>query len=337
MKKKIKSAFFSLMFCALFIISGKIFRYLLIDDTSSYTRITFHEMYNQDNIDVLFVGSSHCYRTFIPEIFDSTWGINSYNAGTSSQKLDGTYMVIKEAVRYYDIKHIYLELYYNVAFATYKDRTEMTQVYIISDYLRPSLDKIQYLIHASSSDYYVNSFIPARRNWPKLFDIEYVKNLLIKKQSVDYKNYAYTYVTRDTEWYAGKGYVANNNAIEGWNYFSNKNWNNVDFDDVSDDWMNTLRDIIAFCEKEEISLTLVSAPISNFMLSGIGNYDEYVELVQTIIYDTDVDYYDFNLCKEEYFPNTSTLFEDADHVNRYGAELASHLLADFINGNISNA
>ena len=188
-------------------------------------------------------------------------------------------MVIKEAVRYYDIKHIYLELYYNVAFATYKDRTEMTQVYIISDYLRPSLDKIQYLIHASSSDYYVNSFIPARRNWPKLFDIEYVKNLLIKKQSVDYKNYAYTYVTRDTEWYAGKGYVANNNAIEGWNYFSNKNWNNVDFDDVSDDWMNTLRDIIAFCEKEEISLTLVSAPISNFMLSGIGNYDEYVELI----------------------------------------------------------
>ena len=118
MKKNVKRVVACLLFCVMFIGCGEFFRYILIDDTGSYTRITFHEMYEQENIDVLFVGSSHCYRSFIPEIFDDELGIASFNGGTSSQNLDGSYMVIKEAARYNDIKHVYLELYYNCAFDT---------------------------------------------------------------------------------------------------------------------------------------------------------------------------------------------------------------------------
>lgn len=335
MKKNVKRVVACLLFCVMFIGCGEFFRYILIDDTGSYTRITFHEMYEQENIDVLFVGSSHCYRSFIPEIFDDELGIASFNGGTSSQNLDGSYMVIKEAARYNDIKHVYLELYYNCAFDTYKTRTEMTQTYIISDYLRPSLDKFQYLLDASSKDYYSNSFILARRNWSKFFDADYVKNLLIKKRTDAYKNYEYMYVTGESEWYAGKGYVANKEIVANWNYFSTSGWSNINFDEVSDDWFHSLKDIIAFCEKKSISLTLISAPMPNFLLAGVGNYDEYIGLVQSVIEGTNVNYYDFNLCKEIYFPNTSTLFKDADHMNYYGAETFCYLLADFINGKIS--
>lgn len=335
MKKKVKYIAACLLFCVMFIGCGEIFRYILIDDTASYTRIAFHEMYEQENIDVLFVGSSHCYRSFIPEIFDDELGINTFNGGTSSQNLDGSYMIIKEAARYNDIKHIYLELYYNVAFDSYKTRTEMTQTYIISDYLRPSLDKFQYLLDASAKDYYSNSFILARRNWSKFFDADYVKDLLIKKGTDDYKNYGYAYVTEESEWYAGKGYVANKGIVENWNYFSTKGWSNINLDDFSEDWFHSLEDIIAFCDKKGIPLTLISAPMPNFLLAGAGNYDEYVGLVQRMIEGTNVSYYDFNLCKETYFPNTSSLFKDEDHMNCYGAETFSHLLADLINGKIS--
>ena len=41
-----------LLFCAVFVLCGKIMRYLVTDDTRSYTRVTFHELYEQDNIDV---------------------------------------------------------------------------------------------------------------------------------------------------------------------------------------------------------------------------------------------------------------------------------------------
>lgn len=335
MERKIKRVIFCLLFFILFVFCGKFFRYILIDDTASYTRITFHEMYEQDNIDVLFVGSSHCYRAFVPRILDEELGMNTFNVGTSSQNLDGSYMVIQEAARYNDIKHIYLELYYNVAFSpAYKSRTEMTQTYIISDYLRPSVDKVQYLLKASTNDYYFNSFILARRNWTKFFDADYIKDLVIKKSSDDYKNYEYTYITGDTEWYAGKGYVANNVEIKDWNYFSNSGWNNINLNGISEDWFNTLSDIISFCDKKGISLTFVTVPISNFMLVGTENYDDYVAMIRGLIADTEVEYFDFNLCKEEFFPNVSTLFKDADHVNCYGAELFSHLFADFVSGRI---
>lgn len=116
MKKKIRYAAGGLIFLLLFVGCGQFLQYILVDDTVSYTRITFHEMYEQDNIDILFVGSSHCYRSFIPEILDEKLGKNTFNAGTSSQHLDSSYMIIREAAKYNDIEHIYLELYFNMAF-----------------------------------------------------------------------------------------------------------------------------------------------------------------------------------------------------------------------------
>lgn len=335
MKGKRRAAAGCLAFAILFICYGKIFEYLLVDDAASYTRIMFHEMYGQDQIDVLFAGSSHCYRSLIPEVFDSAWGgVNSFNAGTSSQCLDGSYMIIREAAKYSDIKHVYLELYFRMAFESYKDRTDMTQTYIISDYLKPSLDKIKYLLDASNSSHYFNSFSLARRNWQKFFDADYVKNAILKKQTDDYKNYAYTYVAGENEWYAGKGYVANKDAVENWNFFSGFGWDQLHMEQAASDWERSLRDIIQFCDEKGIQLTLITAPMSNFMLAGIENYDDYVTYVNRLIADTDVKYYDFNLCRENFFPSRSDLFKDADHLNCYGSETFSHLLADFINGEI---
>lgn len=335
MKVKIKRIICFLLFCSLLIGIGKGLRYLLVDDTKSYTRVAFHEMYEQDNIDVLFVGSSHCYRSFIPEILDEKLGCNTFNAGTSAQNLDGSYMIIKEAAKYNDIDHIYLELYYNVSNNVYKERTELTQTYIIADYLRPSFDKIRYLLNASSKKYYSNSFVLARRNWTRFFDADAVRQLILKKNTDIYKNFLYDDITSEREWYSGKGYVANNEVIENWDYFDEHEPGASSTGDVSQDWMDSLEDIIAFCAKKNISLTLVSAPMSNFQLIRQGNYDDYIETVENVIAGTDIRYYDFNLCKEMYIPNTSALFKDGSHLNCYGAELFSHLFADFINGNIS--
>lgn len=338
--KKIKTVVACMIFFALFAGCGKFFHYILVDDTTSFTRLTFHEMYEQDNIDVLFVGSSHCYRAFNPEVFDKELGMNTFNVGTSSQELDGSYMIIQEAAKYNDIKHIYLDLYYRMGVrGRRKDREYLTMTYIISDYLKPSLTKTRYILDASSNEHYINSFILARRNWQKFFDADYVHNLIQKKQSEDYKNYTSVYADAvwETEWYAGKGYVENSETVENWQFFSEEGWNSINLEEYSEDWKEELKDIISFCDKNSISLTLLSVPMPNFTTSAVGNYDEYVEMVENLIADTGVgvDYYDFNLCREEYFPNTSSLFKDVDHLNCYGGEAFSYLLAEFINGEIT--
>lgn len=81
MKKLIKRMVAIICFISLFIGIGKMWRYLLVDDVNSYTRIMMHQLYTCDeNIDVLFVGSSHVYRSFIPEITDEGFGCYTFNA-----------------------------------------------------------------------------------------------------------------------------------------------------------------------------------------------------------------------------------------------------------------
>lgn len=335
MRKKILKAITGMVvFCILFGVTGKLARYLVTDDTTSYTRITYHEMYEQDNIDVLFVGSSHCYRSFKPEILDEELGLNTFNVGSSSQLIDGSYLLIKEAARYNDIKHIYLEVYFDVARDVKANRTDPTAAYIIADYLRPSVDKYLYLLNATTSEYYGNSFFVARRNWENLFDFDSIKTLLQKKSTDSYKEYKYDNVTFETEWYGGKGFVDDSHAVNNWNIFSYLGWPEFSVDSISQDWVDEMNKIMDYCEKEDIALTLVAAPMPNYLLVGGGNYDEYVSFVNDLIKDRDVDYLDFNLCKEEYFPNDCTLFRDENHLNGAGAEVFSHLFADVVNGKL---
>ena len=323
-----------LLFIILFIGCGKMFRFLLVDDTSSFTRIMMHEFYHQDqNIDILFVGSSHCYFSFVPAITDEIFDKNTFCAGSSAQQMGASYEIIKEADRLNNLEHIYLEVYHGLAdYSPNKERTLMTSTYIVSDYMRPSLSKIHFLLKASSKEYYVNSFIPARRNWADFLDPDYVMTLIQKKTSDGYQSYSYDSVSTDTEQYMGKGYVTNNGYAPEYFFLSYYPLYPLGF---SKDWENSLNKIIDFCAEKEIALTLVSAPLPTYTLEARGNYDVYIEKINQIIEGTDVDYYDFNLCKEDYIPNSTQIFRDSDHLNTDGATLFSNIFARFFTDEIS--
>lgn len=335
MKKRCKTTVSCLLFLFLLGGCGRLLRYMVTDDTASYTRIMLHEMYGQDNIDILFAGSSHCYRSFIPDILDEELHADTFNAGTSSQALDGSFMMIKEAARYHDLKHVYLEVYFNVGLGEpYKQRSQLTQTYIISDYLRPSFDKYCYLFQASSKEHYINSFIVARRNWEKLLEPFYVFNLLSLKHSDSYKNYEYDFVTAESEYYAGKGFVASRERVDNWNYFQEGVIDELDFENLSQDWKNSLNEIIDFCNNRGIGITLVSAPMSSYYIASLGNYDEYADIIHEITKEKDTEYLDFNLCREEFIPNCSEIFKDADHLNEEGAAAFSRIFARYVNGDM---
>ena len=96
----------------------------------------------------------------------------------------------------------------------------------------------------------------------------YIKKLINKKQTDIYREYGYEYVTSDTEWYAGKGFVANNASIREWNIFMSAGWEKIPFTQITEDWMESLNDIIEFCSKKDIPLTLISAQMSNYYLAS---------------------------------------------------------------------
>ena len=320
-----------IVFMFLFIGCGLGFRYLLIDDTRSYTRLMMHEFYRQDNIDVLFVGSSHCYVSLDPAITDEIFGLNTFNAGSALQAQDASFALIREAAERYHVKQVYMEMYYLMMDNDeYHEREQMTGTYIISDYMRPSLNKLRFLLQAGPPKFFVNSFIPARREWERLLDPSGVRDLLIRKQSGDYREY------RPMDGYRYKGFVDYEEEITtGW-LLDSAGFDAIHTENASADWLKTIREIIAYCEKKGVQLTLFSAPMTLFQTAGVGNYDDYIALVSSLVEGTSVRYVDFNLCREEYFPQTTDLFADAGHMNGKGAEQFSRIFAGYFTGRITD-
>ena len=306
-----------------------ILHWLAVDDTKSYTRLMMHEFYSQKNIDILFVGSSHCYVSLDPAVTDPIFGMNTFNAGSSEQALDASFALIREAVKRYDVKHIYLEMYYHKMFNDeYADREQMTGTYIVSDYMKPSLNKARFLLQASSPEYYINGFFPSLRERNRLLYPDRVIPLVKEKLTESYRNYSPFYDYRE------KGFVAYPGTIPDGVLFDTAGFDSIDTEKASEDWFRTLRDIIIYCEINEVELTLFSAPFTLFIPVGMGNYGEYIDLLNDLTADTKTRYVDFNLCREEYFDQIPEYFADASHMNEKGAEIFSRLFAEFFTGAI---
>lgn len=337
--KKVKTICSILCAAVLFIGFGKILHYILVDDTSSYTRLTMHELYHaESNIDVLFVGSSHVYQSLNPEITDKIFQRNTFNAGSSSQGMDGSLAMIKETLAYHNVKEIYLEIFFKIATAeSNKERTQLTQTYIISDYMKPSVRKLQYLLQASSKDYYITGLIPFRRNWEKCFDLNFIYSLIKKKQTDDYINYRWTKNKDDKTYYVTKGFVANDAVITEEEINTTKNKTEIiEMASISDDWKNALQDIITLCKKEKIKLTLFTAPMPEFYLATQKNYSTFSEFINDIANRSELPYYDFNLCKPEYFSTQDhSLFYDYQHLNTKGAAEFSIIFSKFFTNKLS--
>ncbi len=325
----------------LFIVIGGLLRYMVIDDTKSYTRIMLHQLYESPyNIDILFVGSSHCYRSLNPEIVEKYIDGRVFNAGSSAQKMDASFAMIKEANRYHSLRQVYLEMYYGVVEnEPYEDRTQLTSTYAISDYLRPSFNKFDFLLHASSSDYYANSFILARRNWETLLEPKEIKEILTKKQSKTYKNYQWEYIEGGENYY-DRGFVVNDGLLQGegtelWNSSAFQPIERMDAVTGDSDWRKSLEKTIRYCADNNIELILFIAPIPEWTLAGKENYQEYSDLIRELAASENLEFYDFNLCKPEFFDTSdNSLFKDFSHLNTKGANIFSSLFGAFLSKEI---
>ena len=171
----------------------------------------------------------------------------------------------------------------------------------------------------------------ARRNWTKLFDADYVKNLIEKKQSNDYKNYILPSSDEQEEYYVNRGFVTNDNAVPEGIYWNDKAFGEISVDTLSESpWEKSLIEAINYCKKKNIEITLFITPEPEWTIVGKGNYQEYHDYIQKLANNYDVKFYDFNLCSDKYFDsNDNNLFIDTDHLNRRGAEAFSHLFGQF--------
>lgn len=308
--------------------------YLAIDDAAIPSRYILHNFYNRnENIDTLFLGTSHTMYGIDPEVYERITGNKAYNCGTNWQYLDGSLALIKEADRLYDLKQVYVDLYFYVCRQpNRKERTssDLVSAYYISDYMKPSSNKYMYIFSASNSEHYVEALIPQRRYIKNLADFRYIRSNLSKKSTENYQNYI---LESEYEKILKNGQTTCITSLENQGfYYEGIGYSLYDSKEEWNDWKKVLNEMINYCKEHDISITFMALPMSDFYIMQAGGlkYDEFIEEVLNVIETSgiEIDYWDFNLTKTRYLDLQEKDFKDISHLNSEGAKQVTALFAD---------
>ncbi len=303
----------------LFLAGTKLLNYLYWQE-EDWERILFHHFYTQEeNIDHIYLGSSHVFCGFDPEILDEKSGKNNFNLATSGQSLMGSYYLLKEADRCNEIEKVYLELYYACSTGgqgSYREKEAVQISWRITDYMRMSPLKLDAFFHMNPVEYYIDGAFPCLRYRAHLTEKDWIEDRVNYKRTGNYKKYIY--VDGLTE-YRDKGFYSTAGEYSNPLFVRERMPEEMH---LTEDAEKYLKKIIEYCQKRGISIALCTNPMYELEPLSTENYDSYAEGIRSVAAEYDVPYYDFNMVKEEYLPIQSPeYFMDAGHLNTRGAEM----------------
>lgn len=284
------------------------------DLSEYYPAQRWSDFYNQDkgSLDLVFLGSSYSYRSFIPAYFDSVLDINSFNLGSSTQTPMTSYFVLKEALRYQKPKLVIMEVCDNTLSITDNYKSGIHNI----DFIR-SLDiRVELMISHFNLSQIAEYMIPMYRfnNYKTALFTGRKKKI---RHMVDKDVYS--------KYYNG-GYVAT---------FPKSNFKEVNFSNTSQkidrQWdseqLKYLNKVSILCSENGIELICVVHPVNPTIFRNIINYQDLSKKYHSLEEINDIEFIDFNLASTDIKTQD---FYDANHLFYEGAlkisaELASRL------------
>ncbi|MGN0975381.1 MAG: hypothetical protein ACI4OL_05210 [Gemmiger sp.] len=315
LKRFARAAAGCVLFLLLTLLVGKALDFALTDDVHSYSRIMLEELYaSEGTVDTLFLGSSHSYRSFDPELADALLGVHSFNAGSSQQMPDGSYHMLVEAGESNPLRTVYLECFF-AGYIQQKSSNVPLACYLLTDYMRPSANKYSYLLEMGGLAALADDFLPARHS---IASPEELPGLWRAKLTDAYEPGNYRYVTYPgEEEYRGRGFVYTcGTPPYGFDAIASID----EAQPVSEFGQEYLNKITGYCADNGIRLVLVTAPLPSQFAANTQGYQAYVDWMAAYARQNGLEYWDFTLYKDADALNLSSEdFQDAHHLNGQGA------------------
>ena len=248
------------------------------------------ELNKHQNVDVLFLGSSHAYRGFDTRIFKES-GIHSFNLGSSSQAPVQSLLLLKKYIVNLQPKKIIFEV---------------CPQSLSSDGIESALDIIS------------NGKIDCQ-TIKMAIDLNHIKvyNTLIysgirQLLNLDHDFIEAQHIGKDT--YISGGYVQKNDVQFEHKSHLEKN--------INPKQMAALKELVSWVKSKDIELILVQAPVTTTEYNSYGDNAGFDKLMQD--YSS---YYNFNtLIKLD----DSLHFYDPHHLNQLGVETFNAELIDLL-------
>ena len=259
-----------------------------------YTLTRFREADSCRNIDILFMGSSRCYYSFAPHVFDRL-GLKTFNLGSPSQTPLNSWYVLDKYYDQLNPRLVVLEVNLHV---------------LAKDGLESFYDL---MINTPVS--WENAQMSMATRYPHALTAMAVR--AFSELTVPFSEYRLQ--DRPMDPYLGKGAVAA------------KNFNQETFSEQPSEvhvpsWQwNYLEDDIELVRSKGAELILVVAPIPHEWRAVITNYDRLTGQIRELALAHGARLYDFNTTIAL---DTRTDFKDFHHLNANGAKIFSYDILD---------
>lgn len=322
---------------AFFIFVGisSVLNYMYVARDSDWERNLWHYFYeNKGEIDNLYLGSSHVYSGINAAMLDDINGEYNFNLASARQRPVSSYFLLKEADRTNPLSHVYLELFYWCSTNDDFDPSSETKFYNDNwkniDYMEFSCNKIEYMLRISEPEKYIDTIFPFARYRSYLGNWDYINKTMKGKREEGYLAYdggiggykqGYKYST--------KAFLDEDRMIEQVGV--------LEKNPVGEISKKYICKIINHCKKRGIDITLFCAPMDELQLISAEHYDNYINQIKEIAEEYDVEFYDFNLTKEEYLPiHNEEYFRNADHLNTAGGDMFTLFFSEIVSGDPSD-
>ena len=78
----------------------------LLEWANGASATMWRQYYEEEKIDVVFVGASVCSASFAPDVFDRRLGLNSFNMGTPAQKTEQSVRALEVAIEEHEVQTV---------------------------------------------------------------------------------------------------------------------------------------------------------------------------------------------------------------------------------------
>ena len=274
----------------------------------------------EDNIDVLFLGSSQIMTAISPMQIYEKYGITNYNLGTEQQNLVASYYLLKEALTYQNPKVVMLDIMFLYPYA---------QDYPLNsreEFVRKTIDSMKW----------------SRNKW------EFVNTVCSLDSEHELRSYLIPFLRYHSRWsdlsFSDITYLFEdkNNPLRGFSVLRRvESQDQFDGFSISDtsvyaETLPTMEEylykIIQLCKERNISLVFIKTPKAN------GSFTEaHHNTIQKIADEENLYFIDFN--ERTVFQamdfDVTTDYNDGTHINYDGACKISNYLADYLANNYS--
>lgn len=315
---------------------GKLYREAASKNTiNAFTKQRFDDFYALDDnsLDMVFVGSSHSYCTFDPELIKKYTSLSSFQMGTPLQHPDTTYFELREILKTQHPQYVVMEVYWDML----DDNFELKQADSFFEVLKDDKLKKEYIKDVFPlSDKVKYALSPIR------FQQDYFAYAANEMQKEIEKKYGVTKkageVQEGEEHYADRGYVLSTQKMLKSEYNETNQFKSLDGKDwkMAKSQKKYLEKIISLCNKENIKLVFVTAPIADVSMGYIKNYENINKTISDFADNNGIPYLDFNMAnkQEELFSNDN--FRDDAHLNHSGVEIADKYFSKWFENNCIN-